>query len=197
MKQNGTFRYSSRNPILGLLAGGLALLGAASITVAAEPPKPAVNGAQAPAVTPQQAEFFETHVRPLLFNRCFSCHSDKAQQGGLRLDSLDAMLKGGGGGPALVPGNLEKSRLLTAVHYTGALKMPPNGKLKDEEIAALTEWVKMGAPWPNAKVSDAARAAQTRRVRPVRRAKEFLVISAREEPAFACRQEHGVVQIPD
>ncbi len=160
MKQNGNIRYSTRKQTLGLLAGGLALLGAGSITIAAEPPKPIANGIQTPAVTPQQTEFFETHVRPLLFNRCYSCHADKAQQGGLRLDSLDAMLKGGGGGPVLVPGNVEKSRLLTAIHYTGALKMPPSGKLKDDEIATLTEWVKMGAPWPNAKVSDAARAAQ-------------------------------------
>ena len=160
MKHHGTLRHPLRNQILGLLAGGLTLLGAASITIAAEPPKPAANGVQPPTVTPQQAEFFETHVRPLLFNKCFGCHAEKAQQGGLRLDSLDAMLKGGGGGPVLVPGNVDKSRLLTAIHYSGALKMPPGGKLKDDEIATLTDWVKMGAPWPNAKISDAARAAQ-------------------------------------
>ncbi len=112
------------------------------------------------SVTPQQAEFFESRVRPLLFNSCFGCHNDKSHQGGLRLDSLDAMLKGGGGGPALVPSDVEKSHIIAAVRYTGALKMPPTGKLKDEEIATLTEWVKMGAPWPGARVSSAALAAQ-------------------------------------
>ena len=125
---------------------------------AAKAGAPAVTDAT--SVTPQQAEFFETNVRPLLFTKCFGCHNAKSQMGGLRLDSLDAMLKGGGGGPALLPGNVDKSHIIQAVHYDGALKMPPSGKLKDSEIAALTEWVKMGAPWPGAKVSDAARAAQ-------------------------------------
>lgn len=108
---------------------------------------------QAPAVTSAQAEFFETKVRPVLHDRCFACHSVQAQMGSLRLDSLTALLKGGGRGPSLVPGDAEKSLLLQAVHYEGSLKMPPAGKLKGNEIAALTEWVKMGAPWPGSKVS--------------------------------------------
>jgi hypothetical protein len=97
---------------------------------------------------PQEIEFFETKVRPLLFNRCYSCHGDKNQQGGLRLDGRAAMLKGGGNGPALVPGDSDKSLILQAVNYSGALKMPPTGKMSADEIATLTTWVKMGAPWP-------------------------------------------------
>ena len=61
------------------------------------------------------------------------------------------MLKGNAHGPALVAGDPEKSALLKVVHYDGAIKMPPTGKLRPEEIAALTAWVKMGAPWPATK----------------------------------------------
>ncbi|HZT44445.1 MAG TPA: PSD1 and planctomycete cytochrome C domain-containing protein [Chthonomonadaceae bacterium] len=105
------------------------------------------------AVSPQAAEFFEAKVRPVLFSRCFDCHGASQQMGGLRLDSRAAILKGGSRGPALVPGDPDKSRLIQAIHYTGALKMPPTGKLAANEIAALTEWVRMGAPWPTAAVS--------------------------------------------
>ncbi len=110
-------------------------------------------------ITPQQAEFFETHVRPLLVQKCYACHNDKMQMGNLRLDSLEAILKGGNRGAALIPGNDAKSLLLSAVHYDTSLKMPPAGKLKADEIAILTNWVKMGAPWPGAKVSEADRLA--------------------------------------
>jgi hypothetical protein len=103
------------------------------------------------AISPQTAEFFENKVRPLLFNRCYGCHGEKNQQGGLRLDSREAMLKGGGSGAALVPDDPAKSLIVQAVNYTGNLKMPPTGKIGAEEIAVLTDWVKMGAPWPAAK----------------------------------------------
>ena len=100
---------------------------------------------------PQEIEYFETNVRPLLFDKCFSCHNDKVQQGGLRLDSREAALKGGTNGIAIVLADPEKSKLIKAVHYDTDLKMPPSGKLKPTEIAALTQWVKMGAPWTPAK----------------------------------------------
>ena len=103
-----------------------------------------------PLATAQDTEFFETKVRPLLFEKCFGCHGKTAQQGGLRLDSLVAVLRGGGSGPAVIPGDPEKSPLIKAVHYDTALKMPPAGKLKPDEIAALAEWVKRGAHWPGA-----------------------------------------------
>ena len=58
------------------------------------------------------------------------------------------MLKGGDGGPVVVPGKPDESPLIEAIRYEGDVQMPPKGKLKDDEIAALTEWVKRGAPWP-------------------------------------------------
>ena len=106
------------------------------------------NAAPITKIEPKAIEFFETQVRPLLFNKCYSCHGAKQQSGGIRLDSREFMLKGGGSGAVVTPGEPEKSLLVTVTHYDGAVKMPPTGKLKPEEIAALTEWVKSGAAWP-------------------------------------------------
>ncbi len=99
-------------------------------------------------------EFFEAKIRPLLVDSCYPCHSAKAnkRKGGLLVDSAPALLAGGDSGPALVPGHPEQSRLVTAIHYGDPdLQMPPKdkgGKLKDEAIAALEAWIRMGAPDP-------------------------------------------------
>ncbi len=98
-----------------------------------------------------QVKFFESKVRPVLVQHCHKCHSAQAEKvkGGLRLDSREAMLKGGATGPAIVPGQPERSRLLLAVRQTDEdLQMPPKSKLSDAAIADLAAWVKMGAPWP-------------------------------------------------
>ena len=93
--------------------------------------------------------FFESKVRPLLIAQCYSCHGDKAVQGGLRLDSREALLKGGEHGAALVAGKPEQSLLIRAVQYSDkSLQMPPKGRLPDAQIAVLIEWVKRGAPDP-------------------------------------------------
>jgi hypothetical protein len=96
------------------------------------------------------ANFFEKSVRPLLAERCFTCHSASSNpvMGGLRMDTRESLLKGGSRGAAIIPGQPEQSLLLGAVRHTeGNLKMPPGKKLAEPEIAALAEWVKMGAPW--------------------------------------------------
>jgi len=93
-------------------------------------------------------EFFETKIRPIFVENCQSCHGVEKQKNGLQLDSAAAVRKGGDSGPVITPGEPDKSRLIEAVRQTGELKMPPKGKLPDEAIAALTEWVKLGAPWP-------------------------------------------------
>jgi hypothetical protein len=97
------------------------------------------------------AEFFEKKVRPVLVEHCYRCHSSEAKKlkAGLLLDSREGLLKGGDNGPALVPGQSEKSRLIEAVRYKNVdMQMPPTGKLADTVIADLAAWVKMGAPWP-------------------------------------------------
>ena len=93
-------------------------------------------------------EFFENRIRPILANNCFGCHTN-SQLGGLRLDTLDGMKKGGKRGAAIVPGDAENSLLIKAVRQTDpALKMPFGGKLKASEIADLEAWVNAGAAWP-------------------------------------------------
>jgi cytochrome c553 len=99
-------------------------------------------------------EFFEKRVRPILATRCFGCHSGKLADGAtepkgkLRLDSREAALKGGDTGPAVVPGKPKESLLVDAINYGEPYQMPPKSKLPAEEIAVLTKWVEMGAPWP-------------------------------------------------
>jgi mono/diheme cytochrome c family protein len=102
------------------------------------------------AATPAE-DFFTTQIQPLLQQNCFKCHSHAGEKikGGLVVDSLGGLLTGGDSGPALVPGDVEKSLLIKAVRYADAdLQMPPKEKLSSAQIAALEQWVKDGAVWP-------------------------------------------------
>jgi len=105
-------------------------------------------------LTPAQTQFFESKIRPVLATKCYRCHSQQAEKvkAGLFLDTRDGVLKGGESGPAIVPGEPEKSLLIKAIRYTDPdLQMPPKGqKLSDDQIADLVAWVKMGAPDPRA-----------------------------------------------
>jgi hypothetical protein len=105
------------------------------------------------AQSPNSPEFFENKVRPILVNNCYSCHTN-TEMGNLRLDSPEALAKGGAKhGPAVVPGDPEKSSLILAIRHADPdpkFRMPMGRKLKAEEIDALTEWVKAGAAWPKA-----------------------------------------------
>jgi mono/diheme cytochrome c family protein len=98
--------------------------------------------------TAAQIEYFETKVRPVLAEHCYSCHGPKKQSGGLRLDTSAGLLAGADNGPVFVPGDAEKSRLIKSVTRQGDSPMPPKGALPAEAVAALTEWVKAGAPVP-------------------------------------------------
>src|SRR5579864_7560783 len=102
-----------------------------------------------PAQTPQGAEFFEAKIRPVLVKNCYACHSSatKAPMGGLFLDTRAGVLKGGNSGPAVVPGNPDKSNLIRALHYDGR-KMPPSAQLPEAVVADFEKWVAMGAPDP-------------------------------------------------
>jgi mono/diheme cytochrome c family protein len=120
---------------------------------------PALSALQAPnqptEAAPDSAEFFEARIRPVLAANCYDCHTEE-QLGGLRLDSRDAMLKGGKRGPAIMPGDPERSLLIAAVRQAGDLKMPKGGRLKPEEIDALASWIRAGAKWPAAVATAAA-----------------------------------------
>src|SRR6266568_3500587 len=125
-----------------LSAGRLAL----EATVTDETPG-AAGGTPAPP--PEQLQFFERKVRPLLAENCYSCHGEEKQKNHLRLDSPAAIRVGGESGAVIVPEHPEKSRLVIAVGYQDEdLKMPPKKRLSARQVADLTEWVKMGAPMP-------------------------------------------------
>src|SRR5271155_3818857 len=124
------------------------------------------------AADAQSPDFFELKIRPVLATNCYACHANSAL-GGLRLDSRAAMLKGGKRGPAITPGDAEKSLLIQAVRQTDEnLKMPQGGKLKDSEIADLAAWVKAGAVWPASAtpVTTSAKPSGTYVIAPERRA---------------------------
>jgi hypothetical protein len=93
-------------------------------------------------------DFFEKHVRPVLVTHCLECHGEKKQESNLRLDSRDAVLKGGDLGPAAIPGKPAESHLVQAVKRDGDLQMPPVAPLKPAEVEALAQWVELGLPWP-------------------------------------------------
>ncbi len=109
-------------------------------------------------------EFFEKRIRPLLVDRCYSCHSAQAVKlkAGLRLDTREGLLRGGETGPALVPGHPEKSLLIRAVRRgDDDLDMPPDDKksLNSQQIADVEAWIRMGAPDPRTESSSPAPAA--------------------------------------
>ena len=96
-------------------------------------------------------ELFETKIRPILAEECFSCHSVKSKppQSELALDDRAAILHGGSRGVAIVPGHPEKSLLISALRgRSGAPDMPPKGRLPEQKIALVEEWIRIGAPWP-------------------------------------------------
>ncbi|MGV3533334.1 MAG: PSD1 and planctomycete cytochrome C domain-containing protein, partial [Chthoniobacteraceae bacterium] len=124
-------------------------------------------GMISPALTaapPEQIEFFEKQVRPVLAEHCYSCHGPEKQKAELRLDSREALLKGSDIGPVVVPGKPEEGSFIKSIRHEGDSKMPEKeDKLPDEKIAALTEWVRMGLPWPEndgPKLSSQEEAAQ-------------------------------------
>ncbi len=109
-------------------------------SVAADPAAPSPDG----------IEFFEKKVRPVLAEKCYSCHGEKKQSAGLRLDTAAGLKAGADNGPVVTPGDPAKSRLVASVGRTGEFPMPPKGPLPADSVAALTEWVRMGAPYPTA-----------------------------------------------
>jgi hypothetical protein len=115
-------------------------------------PGVAVMADEAPqAADDAELRFFESRVRPVLVKHCYDCHSTEAgtAEGGLRVDSRQAIRQGGENGPAVVPGEPDASLLLKAVsHADPDLKMPPKQRLSNTAIADLRRWIETGAPDP-------------------------------------------------
>ena len=106
----------------------------------------------AAAESPEKAaptRLFEAKIQPIFANVCLKCHGEKKARGNLRLDSRAALLRGGDHGPAVVPGDPEKSLVIQAVRYShDKLKMPPGKPLSDAVVNDLVAWVRDGASWP-------------------------------------------------
>jgi hypothetical protein len=108
---------------------------------------PIMEGPATAAEPGDGVAFFEAKIRPVLVEQCYSCHAEAKQRGGLRLDTKDAVRKGGDSGPALIAGKPNESLLVKALRYQD-LKMPPNKKLADTVAADFVKWIEMGAPDP-------------------------------------------------
>ena len=138
-------KHPFENPITGGIACAVVLLcfGSDPLLLAQSSTSPS---------DPAALEFFEAKVRPVFANRCYPCHGPNTGEGqaGLRLDSLTTMLTGGRSGPAIVPGEPQRSLFILAINHDTFVQMPPKTKLPRQEIQILTDWVKMGAPWPDA-----------------------------------------------
>jgi hypothetical protein len=109
----------------------------------------ALGPTTAEEVGSKHVQFFEAKIRPVLVERCYKCHSADAKkvQGEFLLDSRRGIRTGGETGPAIVPKDVAKSLLISAIQHE-SIKMPPDGKLPDAVIADFVSWVEMGAPDP-------------------------------------------------
>ena len=97
-------------------------------------------------------DFFESKIRPVLVRHCYQCHSAKAAagkmlKGGLQVDTREGLLRGGETGPALIPGQPEKSLLIAALKHDG-LEMPPKTRLPASIVTDFEKWIHLGAPDP-------------------------------------------------
>ncbi len=130
--------------------GALAILITATVVLTrASVAFPAPSG----GITPDQLEFFEKKIRPVLVEHCYDCHSEERgkNKGELTLDTRDGIRAGGDRGPAVVPGKPDESILISAIRQVGQLRMPPDsrgGMLADNIISDFEKWVKDGAPDP-------------------------------------------------
>jgi len=120
----------SKIPLAGLMA---AMICIGSQTGLAEPPKPL-----APTDLPNE-------VWSIIQKKCHECHQPKKRQGGLDMSSLASMLVGGDSGPALIPGDADRSLLIELVEFDEMppRKLPKRQKLAPQELKTLRTWVDM------------------------------------------------------
>ncbi|HTH46779.1 MAG TPA: c-type cytochrome domain-containing protein [Candidatus Limnocylindria bacterium] len=127
------------------LLGSLALAAATASVLAAE-----VDVSKLPPASKQAGVTFDKDIKPVFEKSCFKCHGTEKQKGKLRLDSLDAALKGGENAPDIIVKDSAKSPLVWAVARIGDEDdaMPPKGKgdpLTTEQIALIRAWIDQGA----------------------------------------------------
>jgi hypothetical protein len=145
--------------------------------------------------SPENTEFFEKKIRPVLVERCYGCHGPAVNppKAGLRLDSAEGWRKGGERGPEITPGDPESSRLIQAIRYQNPdLQMPPTGRLALEQIADFEAWVKMGAPDPRTNASGATASSGKRAINLAQARRHWAFQQPKERPVPAVRQESWV-----
>jgi cytochrome c553 len=142
-----SFQLHPPAPRIWLGLASALLVAAATVRIGLADAQPPAASAVEP--TPAQVDFFEANIRPVLLETCGDCHVSDAE-GDLQLVSRASLLKGGESGPAIVPGDPDKSLLMHVIRRDDGFPRMPKGapKLSDQAIAAFAEWVRMGAPWP-------------------------------------------------
>ena len=162
------------------------LLTAFGASAAAEPPtaNPAVR-----KWSLEELDFFEKRIRPVLAERCYSCHSAKAKivQANLKLDTAAGVRAGGDSGPVVAAGKPADSLLIQAIRWE-SVEMPPDGKLPDAVVADFARWLEMGAPDPRTGDDQGQHAAI------VVGCGAPLGLSAADRPSAAGRQGFGVAE---
>src|SRR5947199_5604601 len=119
-----------------VISGAITLYASTGVAQDAKPPAPA-----APKIT------YDEHVRPILREHCFSCHSADKQESGLSLDSYAKVMAGGSSGEVVLPGDLASSRLWALVSHAEEPKMPPKqDKLATAKLDIISKWIEQGAP---------------------------------------------------
>ncbi|MCB1235345.1 MAG: DUF1553 domain-containing protein [Verrucomicrobiae bacterium] len=143
------------------------------------------------AISPEELEFFESKIRPVIAQECYECHNSKDKaRGGLVLDTRDGWQKGGESGPAIVPGRPADSLFIRSIkHLDDDLKMPKAGaKLEPETVAVFEKWIALGAPDPRDQPPSEAELARDTSWEAIRGRRQnwwsFLPIAPPEPPAL-------------
>jgi mono/diheme cytochrome c family protein len=124
-----------------------AALSAALVSLAAEPKMPDLS--KLPPAAERKGVTYAKDIKPIFEKSCFKCHGPEKQKGDLRVDSLEALLKGSEHGKVVVPGKVDKSPLLWAVaRLDEDTAMPPEGKadpLTKDQVRLIRAWIEQGA----------------------------------------------------
>ena len=134
--------------------------------VPASAPAPGIPGT---VMSGYAAEYFQKKVQPIFVEHCFECHANGRRKGGLSMATLHDFLEGGNEGLVLIPGDVAKSALIPAIRWEAhdeELNMPPKKRLSEAEVATLTKWVDMGAPWPLSNAAIPAESAPVTKTKP-------------------------------
>src|SRR5258706_11913721 len=133
---------------------GLALTGSLLLVHAAEKKAAAdVDISKLPPASDKKDVTYATGIKPIFEKSCIKCHGQEKQKGKLRLDSLEAVLKGGQDGKVVEPGASAKSMLVHNVAHIGDeddYMPPPDNKdkippLTKEQIGLIRTWIDQGA----------------------------------------------------